>query len=606
MRQSTVVIPAYNAEDTIRATISSIETQTVANWHAIVVNDGSTDATEEIVSSLAAQDPRISCVASLSSGVAGARNTGIAEATTNVVSFLDADDLLDPEFLERMLPPLEDPSVTATYCGWQRLAPDGTVEDGPCPDVDGDLFDLFAAACVFPPHACVVRRDVLIEVGGFDERPSTTEDWDLWLKIARTGARFVRVHESLVRYRMRAGSRSRDFRRVLEDGLGVIATGHREDPRVTNPHPSHRDGRAAMLEGVAAISHSCWAAGMAAASGSDPLSVLAAIRSFTAPGMDPWVVAGTLAESIRVTLCVPPSQGILAIAPLVPAIREFLPALEVAAASPGLADQSARALDALLCSQAEFPAAQALLSTFLVTLDLDQLLPDTVRVPAGCDVLVARLRYAAVNVGDVEMAVSEGSIPRDELSHAIAAKYHRELIAAYLAETALADIDFVASADGATVTATRRAQVVATGLPADSGERRTALHDEAGWLLVLQEVFQVPHLTIDDLEGGRLPAETGTVTVVHGHLDYDLTDTRTDLMSGAPFSVTCSIGGFPLGTGEALGPGLVRAGVLAKRAIGLDPTRLSIRIVECGVIGWPASAVPSLRDRLRGNRSSGS
>src|SRR4029077_8559378 len=95
-----------------------------------------------------------------------------------------------------------------------------------------DLFQVLTRCCAFAIHACVVRRSLVETVGGFDPDLSTCEDWDLWQRIARTGARFARVPEALALYRMRAASASLHARRLLADGLRVIDRRPGPDPRV--------------------------------------------------------------------------------------------------------------------------------------------------------------------------------------------------------------------------------------------------------------------------------------------------------------------------------------------------------------------------------------
>lgn len=93
-----VVIPAYNVEKFISQTLDSILSQTYSHWEAIVVNDGSTDWTEEIAKSF--QDIRITVISQKNSGVSAARNRGLQYVKGEFVCFFDADDLMMPEFLE--------------------------------------------------------------------------------------------------------------------------------------------------------------------------------------------------------------------------------------------------------------------------------------------------------------------------------------------------------------------------------------------------------------------------------------------------------------------------------------------------------------------------
>ena len=98
--------------------------QTHKDWEAIVVDDGSTDATGAIVEEHAARDPRLRLITGESRGVGAARNLGIAEARDPLLFLLDADNLIDPTALERLAAPLEeDDSLIGSTCGWARLSP---------------------------------------------------------------------------------------------------------------------------------------------------------------------------------------------------------------------------------------------------------------------------------------------------------------------------------------------------------------------------------------------------------------------------------------------------------------------------------------------------
>ena len=208
-----------------------------------MVDDGSEDDTASFVTALAGADTRIRLVAESGQGVSAARNRGIEEASFESLLFLDADDLILPTHLERLTSVLDrDPRLAAAHCGWARLAPDGSWIGEVEATEASDLFPDLARRCVFPVHACLVRRSPLHETGGFDPSLTTCEDWDLWQRIARTGASFASVPEVLALYRLRPGSAVVTSRSLLRDGLRLIDQGHASDQRVPNPAAAHRAG----------------------------------------------------------------------------------------------------------------------------------------------------------------------------------------------------------------------------------------------------------------------------------------------------------------------------------------------------------------------------
>src|SRR5260370_12794376 len=115
----TVIIPAFNAARTIDETLRSVRSQTHRRLEILVVDDGSVDATAQIVRSHAAEDRRIRLIQQPNSGVAAARNRAIAEATSDYVAPIDADDLWQPDKIEKQLTrlhPHDEPAALVSTC----------------------------------------------------------------------------------------------------------------------------------------------------------------------------------------------------------------------------------------------------------------------------------------------------------------------------------------------------------------------------------------------------------------------------------------------------------------------------------------------------------
>lgn len=207
--------------------------------------------------------------------MSAARNTGMKQARFDWLLFLDGDDWLSPHHLERMTSALAaDPKLGGVHCGWVRIAPDGKrLYEGFC-NQEGDLFNLCAFTCSFSIHACIVRRSIVVSLGGFDTSLTTCEDWDLWQRIARTGVRFGAVHEVLSLYRMRPGSASNNGFRLFIDGLRVIERGHSSDSRVPNPRPENANGLPVTQLPTAMFNHMCWCAGIFLGLGRDARHLL--------------------------------------------------------------------------------------------------------------------------------------------------------------------------------------------------------------------------------------------------------------------------------------------------------------------------------------------
>lgn len=210
-----IIMPCYDAAAHLPASVGSVLAQTFADWELIAVDDGSRDGT---LAWLQAQtDGRIRAVTQPNRGVSAARNAGLDLARGRFVAFLDADDTWAADFLEKMLAALQArPGAVLAYCGWQNL---GLPGDRGAPFVPPDYenahkAETLFAGCRWPIHAALVRREAVLEAGGFDPALSNAEDYALWLRIA-TAAPIVRLPEVLAFYHFHGnGQASADHARA--------------------------------------------------------------------------------------------------------------------------------------------------------------------------------------------------------------------------------------------------------------------------------------------------------------------------------------------------------------------------------------------------------
>jgi glycosyltransferase involved in cell wall biosynthesis len=186
-----VVIPLYNKEATIERALRSVLSQTVQDFEIVVVNDGSTDNGQVIIESIT--DPRIRLIHQKNQGVSAARNRGVAEATHDLIAFLDADDEWLPEFLETMRRLyLRYPScglyATRYLFGTSNGKRLPAIVRGLPADFVGIINGYFRiAARSHPPlhsSAVCVRRSVLLQIGGFPVGVISGEDLLTWARIA--------------------------------------------------------------------------------------------------------------------------------------------------------------------------------------------------------------------------------------------------------------------------------------------------------------------------------------------------------------------------------------------------------------------------------------
>jgi glycosyltransferase involved in cell wall biosynthesis/predicted TPR repeat methyltransferase len=275
-----VIVPARNAEATLAKALDSLLAQSQASWEAIIVDDCSTDATGRIASAYAAKDKRFFVLSGPAKGVSAARNVGLVHARGRRLVFLDSDDWVAPNFLSRLGDSLDaQPWASAAYCAYQRVTPQGLLTKPRLPtEVSVSAFEALARRSAIIIHSVLIDRQLVVELGGFDERLRTCEEWDLWQRAARAGARFVAVGEPLAFYRMSANSLSSDAETMVRDAAHVIGRGFSYDPRVRKPAAEHATG-ADPTYGTADLAlalFTLWCAGYQVGRGADITAVLTA------------------------------------------------------------------------------------------------------------------------------------------------------------------------------------------------------------------------------------------------------------------------------------------------------------------------------------------
>lgn len=196
-----ILIPVYNSERYIIQAIESILDRSDPNNEIIVVNDGSTDRTAEV---LQPYIDRIRYIEQTNQGVAAARNHGIEESQGELIAFLDADDFFLPDKLAVQVTRFEaEPELGMTVSGWHLVNADGEFISTVEPWHHAPEFNLETAIVHKParPSATMVRRTWCERVGGFDTRFSIGEDLDFLLRLMVSGCPADWVRQSLICYR---------------------------------------------------------------------------------------------------------------------------------------------------------------------------------------------------------------------------------------------------------------------------------------------------------------------------------------------------------------------------------------------------------------------
>jgi len=202
-----VIIPTYNRANFIRNTILGVINQTYTDWELLIVDDGSTDNTKEVIDEFVKNDKRIKYFYEENSGCPSVpRNLGIEKASGKYVAFLDSDDEWFPTKLEKQLAIFENSNnpklgVVACYL-YVKDYKTGKIVSKHDKYYRGDVLDklintklnLFTASCV------MTKMSILKEVGPFDPMFKVSEDSDMWLRISENGYEFDYVPEYLFNY----------------------------------------------------------------------------------------------------------------------------------------------------------------------------------------------------------------------------------------------------------------------------------------------------------------------------------------------------------------------------------------------------------------------
>ena len=220
-----VIIPAYNASKYICEAIKSVFEQTFTSHEVIVINDGSPD-TEELEEVLRPHLNNIEYIRQENRGAAAARNTGLRRAKGEFVAFLDADDTWYPEFLKEQIEFLTRANVDLVYSdallfGESPLSGRTFMEVQPsrCEVTPSSLLSIDVTVLT---SSVLSRKEPILQVGLFHEEMKRGHDFDLWLRLAKAGARFAYQRKVLGRHRIVESGLSGDTVSQLQRTLSVL------------------------------------------------------------------------------------------------------------------------------------------------------------------------------------------------------------------------------------------------------------------------------------------------------------------------------------------------------------------------------------------------
>ncbi len=215
-----VIIPAFNSEKYITECIDSVLTQTYQNIEIIIVNDGSTDNTVDIVSEY--KNDQIKLFHQKNSGAAAARNHGIKQASGVWIAFIDADDIWLPDKLQKQLKHCANQGWSHTDMFFHGdVYPKHTKNTAFTSKHSGFILKNLLIENSIGTSSVLIKKEILQELGGFNTDLRALQDWELWLRVAEKH-QVCYFDEPLVYYRVHSSSVSRNVRKTLPCHLNLI------------------------------------------------------------------------------------------------------------------------------------------------------------------------------------------------------------------------------------------------------------------------------------------------------------------------------------------------------------------------------------------------
>lgn len=252
-----VIIPCWNAQRFVGAAITSALEQTYSNCEVIVIDDGSTDGSLEVIQGFG---DRVRWSTGPNRGGCAARNAGLEQARGELIQFLDADDILFPDKLEKSVPATLSAGLNAMVSSDWEVESEDPAEATTHQSLaysDEDPVSFILARQMQTSSPLHWKRN-LEAVGGFDESLPCSQERDLHLRLACSGVRLRYIPEALYRVRRQPGSVSSNFVRVLEQHRSIFMRAFRQlvsSGRMTDERRASfaaalaRDGRLSVRHG---------------------------------------------------------------------------------------------------------------------------------------------------------------------------------------------------------------------------------------------------------------------------------------------------------------------------------------------------------------------
>ncbi|WP_143425821.1 glycosyltransferase family 2 protein, partial [Gilliamella sp. wkB171] len=202
-----IIIPVYNSSSFILKTLNSLQKQTYENYEIIIINDGSTDNTNDILEEYNKKNCNVTLYYQKNSGVSVARNKGIELSKGEFITFLDSDDIYLPSFLEKLVSKQIQTNADLVYCGYNRISDSGKLTVIPCSFKEGNILDSYLQKNgYFHFSSILIRKNILLKYSiNFEAGCNLSEDLLFTVKLLSNFNCFS-VKEHLFNYVQRVGS----------------------------------------------------------------------------------------------------------------------------------------------------------------------------------------------------------------------------------------------------------------------------------------------------------------------------------------------------------------------------------------------------------------
>ena len=239
MPQFSIIIPCFQQAKYLEECIGSLIEQSYSDFEILLVDDGSPDNTKEVAQAISKKENRLQYLYKPNGGLSSARNYGIQHAKGEYLVFLDSDDTLKPHFLQHIYNELSSGAEIAVT-GYSYFNDSQSIHRSV--SISSDLkFQSIIGSNICPPVSIGIHKSFLEKTGLFDERLNSAEDWDLWVRFFKAGAKLSIINQDLANYRVHEHSMSRNAVRMYNALKTVAERAVLKDNRLSDEFVNNRD-----------------------------------------------------------------------------------------------------------------------------------------------------------------------------------------------------------------------------------------------------------------------------------------------------------------------------------------------------------------------------